>query len=285
MELEQLLHHAETQHYITELHTCAEKYAYWKNNGLRDRADQLGMIKTVLFTYQRDGKDHYILASTLAEKKVDLNELRVELGLGKEAQSLHTKIDDATIEEVTGMKRGAISPLVSNDKKSGVTIYITRDLVKDLCDNPEKKYDLPLSLNRSALIPAADLYPFLAQHDRYHLPGECEESSLEIKQWRSKKIDIEKAGYSHLFAGTRIQYRGREYELKNPRMKKEGIERRRKEIGCIALPIITKDGRTEYEMTKRGRKRVTLPIDYETVEDLYLHQLVSHLFEIRNKIN
>lgn len=285
MELEQLLHHAETQNYNTELHTCAEKYDYWRNNGLRDRADRLGIIKTVLFTSRRDRKDQYLLASTLAEKQVNLNELRVELGLsGAEAQSLHTKIDDPTIEAVIGMKRGAISPFVSDDKKSGVTMYITRDLVKDLCANPEKKYDLPLSLTRSALVVASELYLFLAGDDRYRLPGECEELPLEVKQWRRKKIDTEKAGYSYLFVGTKVQYRGQEYELKNPRLKKEGVDRRRTEIGCLALPITRKDGKIEYEMTERGRKRVMLPVDYETLEDIYLKSFsFQHLFEMRNK--
>ena len=295
MELEQLLTQSSQTEYPYEIPSCAEKLKYWKSNGFEDRSPHLGMIKTILFAYRREGQENYILASTLGQKKIDLSELAAELGLSAaEADTLDHTIDDATIEKVTGRKRGAVSPFAP--KLDMVeTIYFSRELLEDLTENPLKEYDIPLSLTTSIFVKGADLYTFLQQNPTYKIPAFQEPAGLketgpaidniilEVVEWKVKEVDYSQAGYAHLFTGTRVKYCGQEYEIKNPRHRKEGIDRRRKEIGCIALPITTKEAKIEYEMTERGRKRIILPIDYETLENAY-HYQHRDLFQIRNKI-
>ena len=294
MELEQLLTRSSRKEYPYEIPSYAEKLNYWKSNGSKDQSPHLGMIKTILFAYQRDGQENYILASTLGQKKIDLSELAAELGLSAaEADTLDHNIDDATIEKVTGRKRGAVSPFAPK-LEVVEAIYFSRDLLEDLTENPLKEYDIPLSLTASIFVKGADLYTFLRQNLTYKLPAFQEPAELtetglvidtivlEVVDWKVKEVDPSQAGYAHLFAGTRVKYGGQEYEIKNPRHRKEGMMRRRKKIDTVALPISRAEGKVNYEYTERGRKRVLLPIDYETLEKIYLHE--RDLFQIRNKI-
>ena len=295
MELEQLLTQSSQTEYPYEIPSCAEKLKYWKSNGFEDRSPHLGMIKTILFAYRREGQENYILASTLGQKKIDLSELAAELGLSAaEADTLDHTIDDATIEKVTGRKRGAVSPFAP--KLDMVeTIYFSRELLEDLTENPLKEYDIPLSLTTSIFVKGADLYTFLQQNPTYKLPAFQEPAGLketepvidnivlEVVEWTVKEVDSSQAGYAYLFNGTRVKYGGQEYEIKNPRHRKEGMTRRRKKVDTIALPISRSKGKVNYEYAERGRKRVLLPIDYETLENTY-HYQHRDLFQIRNKI-
>ena len=295
MELEQLLTQSSQTEYPYEIHSCAEKLKYWKSNGFEDRSPHLGMIKTILFAYLRKGQENYILASTLGQKKIDLSELAAELGLSAaEADTLDHNIDDATIEKVTGRKRGAVSPFAPN-LDVVETIYFSRDLLEELTENPLKEYDIPLSLTTSIFVKGADLYTFLRQNPTYKLPAfqepvELKETEpvmddivLEVVEWKVKEVDPSHAGYAHLFTGTRVKYGGQEYEIKNPRHRKEGMMRRRKKIDTVALPISRVEGKVNYQYAERGRKRVLLPIDYETLENAY-HYQHRDLFQIRNRI-
>lgn len=279
MVLESLLKHGILRKYPRSFSSCAAKLEYWRSNGLRNQLYELEMIKTILFSFQREGQEKYILASTLGQERIDLNELRVELGLsGPEATTISYDIDDDTIKAVTGKRRGAVSPFVTNEN---IDIYFCRDLLRDMRAD-SKSYDIPLSLKSSVFLKAADLYA-LVKKNNYEVPGEFEDAlPLEITDLKVKSVDASRAGYALQFAGTQVRYRGQEYEIKNPRMKKEETPRRRKEIGTIALPLTKIEGKVEYEMTERGRKRVLLPLDYETLENAYLNQ--GHLFQRRNKI-
>lgn len=295
MELEKLIQKSPQKEYSRALFSYAEKLLYWKSNGFKDRLPNLGMIKTILFSYQKDGQERYILASTLGQSKIDLEELQLKLGLSAaEGDTLDHYLDDTTIERITGRKRGAVSPFAA-DLTRVDSIYFSRELIQDMKENPGKEYDVPLSLTSAVFLPSAQLYAFLKQNPAYALPAETKENEeigtekvifldteLDITEWKVKEIDPSKAGYSYLFAGTRVSFQGQEYEIKNPRMKKEGIYRRRKETGCVALPFTRENGKIEYKMTERGRKRIVLSLSYEILEDLYREQH-RDIFQMRDR--
>ncbi|MDP3698524.1 MAG: hypothetical protein Q8R47_02970 [Nanoarchaeota archaeon] len=265
--------------YFADTVTCVDKLRFWKEIDFKKKfaaecgikPEDVGMVKTMLFSYLQEGREHYFLASTLAEKQIDYHELRVELGLsGAEAQSINRTLSDSTIEAVLGKKRGAVSPLLIPEYLQKLdAIYFTRDLMDDAAQFPGKKYDLPRSVTVSEFWNAATLFNLLQQKSpRYKRSGSFEKE-MGIATWKVKKIDQEKAGYSYLFGGTTITYRGQEYQLTNPPMKREGVDRKRKQIMCTAFPISqTAEWKIQYEYTDQGKKRVLLPITYEHLEQL-----------------
>ncbi len=269
--------------YFSDTTTCLDKLRFWKEIDFKRKLaaecnfkpEHLGMVKTILFSYLSDDREHHFLVSTLAEKQVDYDEVRVELGMsGEEAQSLKHKLSDTTIEAITGKKRGAISPLLDAEHLHKIeTIYFTHDLMRDALKHPEKRYDLPRSLSISEFWNAATLLKYLQQKSsQYRTAGDFEnELSLKVaaKDWKIKKIDLEKAGYSYLFGGTTVSYQAQTWRLPTPPMTKDGVDRKRKEIACIAFPVSrTEKGMISYEYTERGRKRLILPITYESLENL-----------------
>ncbi|MEK6900614.1 MAG: hypothetical protein AABX05_05810, partial [Nanoarchaeota archaeon] len=175
------------------------------------------------------------------------------------------------IEKVTGKKRGEVSPILATENLADIdAVYFTRDLIADAVKFSGKRYDFPRSLSESEFFNAADLFGHLAKiNPKYRTAAEFEKTSpLQIVRWRVKEVDAVKTGYRFLFDGTIVNYRGRDYEIKNPRMKKEGVLRRRKQINCMAMPLSYTPSGIKHEYTERGRKRVFLPISYETLEQM-----------------
>ncbi|HLD79716.1 MAG TPA: hypothetical protein VJA18_04090 [Candidatus Nanoarchaeia archaeon] len=265
--------------YFDETITCLDKLRFWEETGFKKdfareckiAPDNIGMIKTILFSYLSGGQEKYFLVSTLAEKRIDFNEVRVELGLStEEAQTLDYKAGDATLEAITGKKRGAVSPLLDPEYLHKVSaVYFTRDLMDDATKCPEKRYDVPRSRSISEFWHGVALFTLLRQRSSQYKTAGDFEKELQVTAWKVKKIDQERAGYNFLFGGTIVKYRGQEYQLTNPPMRKEGFDRKRKELGCAAFPISrTEDGTIEYEYTDRGKKRLILPIPYELLEQL-----------------
>jgi len=259
--------------YFAETATCIDKAKLWEQIGfkkniardLKVEPKNIGMVKTILFSYLRENQERYFLVSTLAERKVDYNEIRVELGLsGQQTQTITHKISDATLESITGKKRGAVSPLLDQEYLAKIdAVYFTHDLMDDAARNPEKKYDLPRSPSVSEFWNAARLFDLLrSKSPKYKSAGEVE-TELKILDLKYKQIP-QTAGYEFLFRGTTVEYRGQQYQITNPPLKKEGIDRRRKQIGCTAFPIArSENGTINYEYTERGRKRLILPLTFE----------------------
>ncbi len=256
---------------------CADKIRLWEKIDFKRklaiecgiRPEDIGMIKTMLFSYLHQDKEKYLLVSTLAEKQVDYDEMRVELGLsGEEVHSIKHKLNDETIESISGRKRGAVSPLLEPEYLHKIeAVYFTHDLLKDAAKFPEKIYDVPRSFSVSEFWNAEALFNSLRQKSaKYKTAGDFE-TELEISELRKKELDPAKAGYQFLFGGTIIKYRGQEYQITNPPMRKEEVprhDRKRKQILCTAFPIArTAEENITYEYTERGRKRLLLPLSYE----------------------
>ena len=218
-----------------------------------------GIIKSVVFRYNPDNRDDqkssneeskpkYIVASTLGGARVKESELRVEFGLSQqEAESL--TLDGIALETVTGKRRGEIGPLIPFDhvdtEKIDLSIYFTRDLMREAQSNPRKLYDVPLNLRESLLITPANLWKVLHEKSpKYHTASEFEEQiPFEIIKTR-----IEPRPDGPYFAGTQVRFRGRDYELKHPG-----------KSSCIAFPL-------PFESDDRGRVRVRLPLGYDRIE-------------------
>ena len=262
--------------------TCANKVCWWeaidfKRKFARDcdrKAEHIGMIKTVLFSYLSKGQEQYLLASTLPETKVDRDELRIELGLSaEETQSITHRLGDASIEKITGRKRGAVSPLLDSEYLTGISaVYFTRDLIDDAAFSPEKLYDVPRSLTVSEFWNAASLFTSLQQKSsKYKTAGNFEDE-CEMIDLKLKKADPAKAGYGLLFGGSIVKYRGQEFQVTNPPMEKEGVSRRRKQLLCTAFPIFRGEkGNISYERDQehqKMKKQLFLPLTYGLLEKL-----------------
>ncbi|GEM_PF-6562065 len=270
-------------HYPEESSSCYEKQRLWKKIEFKSKMKRdyeidpqnTGMIKSLLLQYQKDGEAEvgHILACTLAEKRIDENELRVELGLSAaETGSLQYHLGHNALETITGKKRGEISPLLDDIHLQKLdAVYFTRDLMQDF--QQDKLYDLPLTLQWSVLINGKKLYSSLQERSSKYQTAPEFAGALPLQiakeDWKIKEIDSEKAGYQYLFGGTIIQYQGQEYQITNPPLKKEGLDRKRKQTMCTAFPISRSDStKVLYEYAERGKKRVFLPLTYEQLEQL-----------------
>ena len=268
--------------YLSDTVTCADKTRLWKAIDFRRKFAQdcerkpehIGMIKTILFSYLSGGQEQYILASTLPERNVDRNELRIELGLtADETRSLTHKLDDVIIKTITGRERGTVSPHLDQENAAKIkAIYFTRDLMIDASSSPEKIYDVPLTLTVSEFWNAVPLFTFLQQRSSNYKQAGDFERECEVVDLRAKKIDQKKAGYNLLFHGTIVRYRGKEYQITNPPMLKEEVDRKRKGLLCTAFPIHRGEGgRVQYEIDEERqimKKQLFLPITYELLEKI-----------------
>ena len=250
--------------YPQETVSCREKERLWQAMDMRnDLASHLGhraplgMVKSIVMKYQREGEEKYIVACTLPDKLVDPKELRVEFGLSREEyKSLtHQRIDDISLLLLTGRERGEIGPLMIDKKMSEVEeVYFAEDLMADAQRFPTKLYDVPLTKEHSLLVNAAHLFQVLREiNPKYRTNSAREENvPLKVLEWKVRDVDQARAGVPHLFTGTTVRFRDREYVIKNPP----------KEAGCVALPI-------PLEVDGIRNQRVVLPISYRMLEERY----------------
>ena len=224
------------------------KAASLRRQGLEDT----GIIKSVVFRYQGSGEIrveesesalHYIVACTSGPRRINLGELRVELGLSA-AETASLTLDGIALEQVTGKRRGEIGPLIPTQHVE--VIYFTNDLMREAQADPERLYDIPLSLKKSLLVPAAALWKVLQERSsKYRVASEfAGEINFEIMEAR-----IENRRDGPYFGGSMVSFRGRDYEIKHPGRS-----------SCVAFPIPD-----EYD--DRGRRRVILPIGYELLKN------------------
>lgn len=250
--------------YPQETVSCREKEKLWKEMDMRQSLASrlghrvpLGIMKSMIMRYQREGEERYIVACTLPDKLVDTKELRVEFGLsGDEYRSLtHRDIDDISLLLITGRDRGEIGPLITDRKMSGIEgVYFAEDLMQDAEQHPTKLYDVPLTKEHSILVNAQDLFSVLRKQSEKYRTNSAREGNVpfEVLEWKAKEVDPREAGVRYLFTGTSVRFRGREYELRNPP----------KEVGCVALPI-------PKEEDGMRTQRAVLPISYTMLEQRY----------------
>lgn len=250
--------------YQRETVSCRQKERLWEEMDLKKglafhlgKPIPLGMMKSIVMKYEREGEERYIVACTLADKLVDAKELRVEFGLsGAEYKTLtHQGIDDISLLLLTGKEKGEIGPLMIDRKLSAIEgVYFAEDLMQDAEKHPSKLYDVPLTKQHSLFVNAHDLFQVLRQRNQKYRANSAREGNipLEVTDWKVRDVVLERAGVSHLFTGTKVRFRGQDYMIKNPP----------KEAGCIALPI-------PLEADGIRNQRVVLPISYSMMEERY----------------
>ena len=122
-------------------------------------AVKTGVMKSIVLGYERTDGTKYVMVCTRGDRRVDLMEVRVELGLTRaETASLCSRVDEATLESVTGQKRGAIGPLLIPDALERLeAVYFARDLLVQSGRYDTLVHDVPLSLTSSVLFRAQEL--------------------------------------------------------------------------------------------------------------------------------
>lgn len=248
--------------YDRETTTCSEKEKMWKEQGFQKQFPSgLGMIKSVLFKYAREGEERYILACTTSNKTIDLGELRVEFGLsGSESRTLtHRGIDETDLTGIVGQELGEVSPLLVKPNVEELDgIYFTADLMTEARGSPQKMYDVPLTHEAALLANAADLFSVLRDRSsKYRTDPKIEiqlygmDALLKVTEWKVQEDKDPHSEREFRFDGTVVKFRGQEYVIKNPRSKE-----------CIAT--------IPRERNEEGlSRRVMLPIDYGTMARFY----------------
>jgi len=263
--------------YGIETVTCGQKYQLWERIGFTRAED---MIKSVLIAYQKGRQERHILVCTTGKSEIDFREVAYELSLSdEEAETLTARLFDYEIEEITGKKRGEVSPLIEESRLEGLeVVYFTRELMRI----SDKIYDVPLSLRESVLVSAADLFSILKErsskyktfsHDGSYRfkddkkPDTADDFKFSVLDgWRK----VRKEGEKFSFYGTKIIHGSDTYILKQPRTKK--TDSKSKKEGCIAV-LLDEDGKKVKR--EDGREyRTILPVSYGLVEQMYK----THLF-------
>ncbi len=250
--------------YPQETVSCRQKERLWQEMDMKNNLAShlghrvpLGMVKSIVMRYQRESEEKYIVVCTLPDKLVDPKELRVEFGLsaGEYKSLTHQGIDDISLLLLTGKQRGEIGPVMIDRKMSEIDgVYFAEDLMADAQRFSTKLYDIPLTKEHSLLANAQDLFQVLRQRNSKYRTNSAREENvpLEILAWKVRDVDQDRAGVTHLFSGTKVRFREKEYMIKNPPQEAE----------CVALPI-------PFESEGMRNQRVVLPISYKMLEEKY----------------
>lgn len=228
--------------------SCKAKESLWKKTQTLQTIkvafgqDQIDMCKSLLLEYHTSLGPRYIMACMPSAQQLDLRELRAELPLSESARAsltLATKLKD-----ITPRPRGAIAPTAP-----GIVdlVYFTRDFQ----EKQDHIYDIAIDLEHSFFMRGSDLLAHFEGDERYLAPQT--DPKIHIVDWDPKsigkptKLDEATAGYPVDFSGAKVEYKGQPFIIKTPK---------RDEKECLATLPTT-------------REQATLPIDYQTLLQLY----------------
>ena len=156
--------------------TIAEKRELWESMGFARSVQEglgnqygLSMVKSALLTYQHAGEEHYLIACTLPDERVETKAIGRDLGLSnKERKRMHfAELDVAPLVLLTGTHQvGSISPLLSPRKLAEFSaVYFSDGLIGEAREHPTRLYDVPISPDNSLLVNAATLFDVLQGRD------------------------------------------------------------------------------------------------------------------------